>query len=95
MINKVIDGVKFQNLPAFLDEKGKISYPLNSWAVADLIASKIEQIVKPYVTVDFTNVDMKPFLLELNNGETYDAEDDPEQKILEYIFGQNRDKAHA
>lgn len=87
-INEVIEGAKFQNLPAFLDKNGKISYPLNSWAVAELIAKKIQDDIKPIVTVNFNTVDVGYFLLELNNGVTFTEADDPEQKILDYVFGE-------
>ena len=87
MMNQVINGVQFQNLPAFLSEQGKISYPLRSWAVAELVASKIPDDVRMSVIVDFSKVDVGKFLPELNNGETFDSAEDPEQKILSYIFG--------
>ena len=87
MINEIIEGVKFENLPAVLDENGKISYPLNSWSVAELISRKIDEAVKPYVTIDFATVDKKPFLLELNDAQEYDPAEDPEQKIIDYVFG--------
>ncbi|MCL6600835.1 MAG: hypothetical protein K6T81_19185 [Alicyclobacillus macrosporangiidus] len=89
MINAVIDDVKFQNLPVYINSEGKILYPLNSWAVAELVASKIDKDVKPYVTVDFTTVDVQRFLDELNseNASTPIADEDAEAKLLSYIFG--------
>ena len=87
MINQVIDGVNFQNLPAFLDAQGVISYPVNSWAVAEMIAKKIDTSVKPHVVVDFSTVNVQQFLSELNNGQTFSCDVDPEQHILDYTFG--------
>lgn len=90
MINEVIDGVRFQNLPAFVDSSGKISYPLNSWAVAELIATKIDNDVKANVTVDFSSVDVQRFLTELNDGQTARDTDDPQKKLLDFALnGEN------
>ena len=86
MINQVIDGVTFQNLPALLDAQGVISYSVNSWAVAEMIAKKIDTSVKPHVAVDFSTVDVQQFLPELNNGQTFSSESDPEKHILDYAF---------
>ena len=84
MINDTIDGVKFINLPGIINEDdSKFSYPLNSWAIAEVIASKIDDMVKPYVTIDFEKVDRKPFMLILNDGQEYvPPEKDPEAELL-------------
>lgn len=89
MINTVIDDVKFNNLPVYIDSEGKILYPLNSWAVAELLASKIDQDVKPYVTVDFSTVDVQRFLDELNRDSECQGmiDKDVEEKLIAYVFG--------
>ena len=94
LYNDVIDGVKFINLPGSIDEEsGKFGYPLNSWAIAEIMARKIAPMVKPYVTIDFEKVDRKPFLLELIDGQEYvPPEKDPEAELLKIIFGTSEDK---
>ena len=68
-VNEVVDGVMFYNLPLLVDEEGKIGYPFNSWAVAEIMANKIDPSVKPYVVIDFLKVkDKQPFLSELDGG---------------------------
>lgn len=93
MVNETIGGVRFENLPMSVNPDGKIAYPLNSWAVAELIANKIHEDVKGIVTVDFGSVDVGHFLRELNNGETFCATEDPEQKLMDYIFGASTTQA--
>lgn len=93
MINEVIDGVRFLNLPARIDEEGKIGYPLQSWAIAEVIASKIDELVKPYVTIDLSTVDRNPLLLILNDGQEYvEPEEDPEKKLIELLFNESEDE---
>lgn len=84
LLNEVIEGVQFHNLPAYIEATGKISYPLNAWTVAELVATKIPEDIRANVTVDFNTVDIHHFLAELNDGETV-VKSDVEQKLLLYI----------
>jgi hypothetical protein len=89
MMNGIIKGVKFVNLPILVTEEGQIRYPLNAFAIAEEIADGIAEHVKPYVSVDFTSVDRQAVLQRITGNETknYSPNDDPEKQLLDYIYG--------
>ncbi|WP_206886267.1 hypothetical protein [Alicyclobacillus mali (ex Roth et al. 2021)] len=87
MVNAIISGVKFENVPLIVTEEGQIRYPLNSLAIAEEIAEGIAEHVKPYVTVDFSSVDRQTFLNRLNNDSSeLNLQHDPEQQLLSLVF---------
>jgi len=87
MVNAIISGVKFENVPLIVTEEGQIRYPLNSLAIAEEIAEGIAEHVKPYVTVDFSSVDRQTFLNRLNNDSSeLNPQHDPEQQLLSLVF---------
>ncbi|GMA59462.1 hypothetical protein C7445_1415 [Alicyclobacillus sacchari] len=87
MVNAIISGVKFENVPLIVTEEGQIRYPLNSLAIAEEIAEGIAEHVKPYVTVDFSSVDRQTFLNRLNNDSSEsNLQHDPEQQLLSLVF---------
>ncbi len=92
MVNATINGVKFVNLPILVTDEGQIRYPLNSFAIAEEIADGIADYAKPYVTVDFNSIDRQAILQRITGNDvttqTYDPNDDPEKKLLDYIFGE-------